>query len=118
MPTLRVGAMTRSFESIATVSASTKRATMVGGKISSTTTIESSLLIVPLMPLDPETQRTQMIENPLGIWITFVEGSYDILNGDILVIGSDEYNIRSVAPWEIDEETTYQLILEKPKVSA
>ena len=93
-------------------------AIMVGGKISSTTTIESSLLIVPLMPLDPETQRTQMIENPLGIWITFVEGSYDILNGDILVIGSDEYNIRSVATWEIDEETTYQLILEKPKVSA
>jgi len=109
--------MTRSFESIATISASTKRATMSGGKISSTSTIESSLLIVPLMPLDPETQRAQMIENPIGIWITFFEGSYDVKNGDILVIGSDEYNVRSVAPWEFDEETTYQLIIEKSRVS-
>lgn len=82
---------------IASVTAATKRAVLTGQKRAAATTFLTSLKITPLDPVDPEVRVTLNLNTPHELLQTTINGSPDILEGDILVVGSKEYPIRSVA---------------------
>lgn len=92
-----------SFERLSTVSASTKRASVSSGKRGTPTTNLSGLSITPLDAADPavrgELQERLGLETPFALLQTFVNGSPDIREGDVLVVGSSEYPIRAVTDW-------------------
>ena len=88
-----------SFSSRATVSASTKRIPLVSGKQGTAATQESSISCWPLAPVDGDTVVRQNLRTAFEWMQTFVEGDYDIQNGDLLVIGSTEYPIGRCEKW-------------------
>ena len=97
-----------SFAFLATVTANTKRASLTGGYAP----YLYDLKCMPLAPLDAETRKRLDLNTPHMVFETFVEGSYDIRKGDILVIDSVEYPIRSAAPWPMFSETRFHLVVE------
>ena len=88
--------MSRSFDLTASVSASTKRASLSSGKRGTPTTNLSGLSATPLDPVSAELQERLGLESPMELLQTFVSGALDIVEGDILVVGSTEYPIRAV----------------------
>ena len=115
-----------SFSRMATVTASTKR----GGGIAGTgleVAYTENLASLKCLPLDPVTPGTTASLAAVGqgreglafreILQTTVEGGLDIIEGDILVVGSDEYPIRAVAEWTWPPDATdyMTLILEDRK---
>ncbi len=89
-----------SFERLASVAASTKRSGgIVGGKEVGYVAHIESLACLPLDPVSPE--LAQGIEGLAWreLLQTMVDGGLDVREGDILVVGEDEYPIRAVADW-------------------
>lgn len=84
---------------IASVSASTKRAVVSGQKRAAATTHLTGLSITPLQPVDPELRATLDLNTPHELLKTTINDAPDIVPGDVLVVGSAEYPIRSVAEW-------------------
>jgi hypothetical protein len=85
---------------LATVTASTKRRPAIsGGLIGVPVTSISSLKCTPLQPISPDVAKRQALNTPHEVAQTFVIGSPDIKEGDILVIGSREYPIKAVENW-------------------
>lgn len=85
---------------LATVSASTKRSpALSGGKRGAATSNLTGLSCTPLDPVDPELRQRLQLETPYELLQTYLVGSLDIIEGDLLVVGSAEYPIRSVATW-------------------
>jgi len=106
------------FGLLATVTASTKRAPAIsGGKRGPAATNLASLSCMPLDPIDPEIRQTLVLNTPNEILQTFVEGGLDIKEGDILVVGSNEYPIRAVGDWTwpMDATAMRYLVLEDLK---
>ena len=88
------------FARMATVTASTKRPpAMVSGIRGAAETNLSSLACLPLDPVDAELRGRMAIETPHEVLQTFVQGGLDIVEGDVLVVGSREYPIRAVEEW-------------------
>jgi len=85
---------------MAVVSASTKRGGGVTGGLENAYSEEiASLECLPLDPVDPNVSLG--IEG-LGwheLLQTAVDAGLDIVEGDLLVVGSTEYPIRAVADW-------------------
>jgi hypothetical protein len=86
------------------VTASTKRAPAIaGGKRGTAVTQVASLRCTPLDPVDSalssELRQRLALNTPHLLLQTFVEANLDIERGDILVVGSEEYPIRSCAEW-------------------
>jgi len=92
--------MTSSFTRLATVSCSTKRAVQSGKQRSEATTYLTGLKCTPLDPLDPQVRATMELKTPADTLETMIEGAPDIQPGDILVVGSKEYPIDSVAKYD------------------
>jgi hypothetical protein len=92
-----------SFSKLATVTASTKRASVSGGKRGAPSMNLTGLSITPLDPADPATraelQHRLGLGTPMELLQTFVAGALDIQEGDVLVVGSNEYPIRAVGDW-------------------
>jgi len=110
--------MSNAFTRLATISASTKRPPAVSsGKRGTPATQISSLSCTPLDPVDPELAQRMALDTPHELLQTFVEGTADIDEGDILVVGSDEYPIRSVADWTWQSTTYRHLVIEELKDS-
>jgi len=106
------------FGLLATVTASTKRApTISGGKRGAAVTNLEGLSCTPLDPINPEIRQTLVLNTPNEILQCFVEGGLDIVEGDILVVGSAEYPIRAVGDWTwpMDATATRYLVLEDLK---
>lgn len=86
-----------------TVTASTKRAEDLGsGRSGAPVANLASLLITPLWPLGPETVRELAINSPREFKECYHVPSGalpDVLEGDVLVIGSTEYPIYHVGEW-------------------
>jgi hypothetical protein len=82
---------------IASLSVSTKRAVVTGQKRAAATTYLTGLKATPLDPVDPEVRATLDLQTPHEVLQTTINGAPDIREGDILVVGSIEYPIRSVA---------------------
>jgi hypothetical protein len=107
-----------SFTHMAVVTASTKRAPAVsGGKRGTPATNVSSLTCTPLDPVDSEVRQRLMLDSPNTILATFVQGSIDIVVGDILVVGSTEYPIKAVEDfyWPPDQTTYRYVVVERLK---
>lgn len=102
-----------SFSKLATVTASTKR----GGGIDADGLEEAyaeeiaTLKCLPLDPVMPELGQGVEGLSFREILQTSVEGGLDIVEGDILVVDSDEYPIRAVAEWTWPpDETDYMTL--------
>ena len=104
-----------SFADVATVTASTKRAVMTSGIQAEPTENLTSLKCTPLDPVDAELRHSLELETPHELLQTFVDGALDILEGDVLVVGSNEYPIRSCAGWTWDGSEYLHLVLEDLK---
>jgi hypothetical protein len=104
-----------SFARLATVTASTKRATMTSGKRGAPTTNVATLACTPLDPVDPEIRQRLVLDTPGELLQTFVDNAVDIVQGDTLVVGSKEYPIKAVADWTWRATTYRWLIVEDLK---
>ena len=82
---------------VTTVTVSTKRAVVTDLKRAAATTYLTGLYAAPLDPVDPGLKATLELNTPHELLQTTINGSPDILAGDILVVGSSEYPILSVA---------------------
>jgi hypothetical protein len=103
---------------MATVTASTKRPPpLSGGVRGAPTTSISSLRCLPLDPIDAELRQRLGIDTPHELRQTCVQGGLDILEGDVLVVGSAQYPIRAVEQWwwPWDGEDTLRLVVEELK---
>lgn len=110
----------RSMARFLTVTASTKRAPAIaGGKRGVAATWITTLLCTPLDPLDSalssELRQRLALNTPHQLLQTFVEADLDIERGDVLVVGSAEYPIRSCAEWEWRGTTYRHLVIEDLK---
>lgn len=104
--------MSASFQKLATVTCGTKRATVgATGKRGTPTTNLSGLKCLPLDPLDPEIRIRLELDTPHELLQTMIEGGPDIKEGDVLTVGSSEYDIRSVADWTWRPSATDTLLL-------
>lgn len=97
---------------MATVAASTKRPpAKSSGKRGDPPTNLSALSCTPLDPVDAELRARIGLRGAMELLQTFVEGGLDIQEGDILVVGSTEYPIRSVGEWNWPADGTDYLHL-------
>jgi hypothetical protein len=105
--------MTTAFAKLATVTASTKRnPASVAGKVGQAVTYLVGLQILPIMPTDEETRLMYKIQSPRVTYVTYVEQSIDIKNGDILVVGAASYKIVGVGKWDAAVAPFRSIILE------
>lgn len=111
--------MSNSFNRMATVTASTKRATLSSGKRGAPATYLASLACTPLDPADPsmraEIQQRFKLQTPVELLQTFVDGSLDIKEGDVLVVSTVEYPVRSAAEWMFRGSRYLHLMVEELK---
>ena len=109
--------MTTSFAKMATEHFTTKRRpSPAGGKIGVPTTYLAEFHGLPLMPVTPELVLQYSLKSPRESYMTFVEGTVDILEGDVLVKSTTEYVVRAVGPWPTDR-AYLQVIVEAVKGS-
>lgn len=97
--------MSASFRRRARVAASTLRDVVGGdGKSSGPAEYLSGLLVTPIVPVEGNVQRRVIEERALNnqseILQTFVAGSPDIVAGDVLVVGSQQYPVHLVGQWD------------------
>ena len=105
-----------SFARLATTTASTKRSGgIVNGLEVGYTTNIASLKCLPLDPVDPELVQGEWGLAFYEVLQTTVEGSLDIVEGDVLVVATVEYPIRAVGDWDWHGVVFRRLILEKKK---
>lgn len=108
--------MSRSFQRMATVDCSTKRQPdrdASGGKGPPATYLVG-LKCTPLDPVDAQTHAAMQLGTAFKLLQTFLEGTPDIKDGDVLVVGSVEYPIKSAMQWNNPDYV--HLIVEKLKI--
>lgn len=99
-----------------TVTASTKRAPAVSAsKRGTPAAYLTSVRCTPLDPVDPELRQRLALNTPHELLQTFVEEGNDIVQGDILVVGSNEYPVRSCGEWVWRGATFLALVVEDLK---
>jgi hypothetical protein len=104
-----------SFARMCTVTASTKRLPAIsGGKRGAAVTQVASLKCTPLDPIDPALRQRLGTDAPMEALQTFC-GAVDVKEGDILVVGSREYPVKSAAEWTWQGTSFVHLILEDLK---
>ena len=106
------------FDRLVTTACSTKRAVIASGLRGTPTTNLSGLYCTPLDPLsDGNLLEREGLETPLELLQCFISGTPDIVEGDVLVVGSAEYAIRAVADWAagVSAPAYKQLTLEELK---
>lgn len=105
---------TPSFQKMATASASTKRNPEIsGGKIAGPVTNLTGLAIVPLAPLTGEFIEKYKIESPRRGYVTYLEGTPDILVGqDLLTVDSVDYEILGAGKFALGSLIYYELVVE------
>ena len=98
-----------------TVTASTKRApTITSGKRGAPADHVTTLTCTPLDPVDAELRQRLALDTPHELLQAFTQET-DIREGDLLVVGSTEYPIKSCAEWVWRGTTFQHLILEDLK---
>lgn len=97
-----------------TVTASTKRnpAAVAGKVTSAVTNLASVTLVYAPYPADPDTVERYKLKSPRKTYVTDIMDDVDILEGDILVYGSDEYKVVVMLKWTDPVEHT-KLLVEK-----
>lgn len=102
-----------SFSRLASVTASTKRGGGIGvdGLETAYTENIATLKCLPLDPVDPEIAQGIDGLSFREILQTACEGGLDIIEGDLLVVGADEYPIRAVEDWTWPPSSNDYLLL-------
>lgn len=96
-----------------TVTASTKRTPiMVSGVRGVPVLLLEDIRCTPLDPIDPEVRQSLMLESPHELLQTFIDGSLDVREGDILVVDNREYPIRACGDWTWRGSKFFQLFIE------
>ena len=112
----------KTFTLMASTTASTKRRAVADGNelFQAPAASISSLSCTPIDALDPEIAiHAGLTGVPFTAFQTFVQSGLDIVAGDVLVVGSQEYYIRSIEPyeWTPDSNAVYmRLVLEKAEI--
>lgn len=89
-----------SFAKLATVTASTKRPpAIVSGKRGAPAVSVASLVCTPLDPVDAELRQRLALDTPHELLQCFIDNGVDVVEGDLLVVGSTEYPVRAVGDW-------------------
>lgn len=106
-----------SFTKLATVTASTKRSPATGGdgKRGLPATNIASLSCTPLDPVSAEVQQRLRLDTPHELLESYMDADLDVLEGDILVVGSREYPIRAVAEWSWRGSEYLHVVVEELK---
>lgn len=103
-----------------TVVASTKRATIAGGKRQNPTSNLTGLFCTNLYPADVGRAGALvaegLIQSVVNVFETILLGNHDIVPGDLLIIGSDEYVIRGAARWQFPRGGGYHMQLTVEKI--
>lgn len=108
--------MTGAFDTMATVTCSTKRLPAYSGsKRGDPVANLTGLKCTPLDPLDAELRNLPVLTSPYEALQTFIRRDPDIQEGDRLVVGSAEYTIRAVEDWTWGNDVFLRLILEELK---
>lgn len=97
-----------SFAYLATIQASTKRASLTTGFAA----YLYDLPCLPLAPLDAQTQQRIDLKTPHVTFQTYFQGQPDIRKGDLLVINEVEYPVKYVAPWPFGNDTRLHVVIE------
>lgn len=103
----------------ATLTASTTRASMASGKRGAAAVNLTGLSCTPLQPVQPEVVLRFRLNTPNTVFVSYVIGHHDIRSGDGLIVGGQEYTVRSVAPWHSPNGTTpdhTELIVEEVRL--
>ena len=108
------------FQLMASKTATVKRppAMSAGKRGAPVLVADLELKVLPLMPVDPQVRLSIPLDTPNKLYHTFTEGSdpIDLEEGDILVIDSVEYDIKSISEWPYDEWVYYEVIVEAPEL--
>ena len=110
----------KTFTLMATVTASTKRPPAISGSKRGTPVANiTSLVCFPLDPVDSEVRARMGTQGPMELLQTFTQGGLDIQEGDLLVVSSTEYIIRSVGnwTWPLDSADYLHLVIEEIKTT-
>jgi len=101
-----------------TVTASTKRRPAgSSGKFGAATTAVASVQVAPLAPVDADLQQRLALETPHELLQTVCAGSVDVREGDVLVIGAEEYPIRACEDWgPLRGRSFKRLVVEELKI--
>lgn len=111
--------MSKSFQYLATVSASTKRIESVtDGKRGEISEHLTGLKVLPLDPFTADIQIRPELNTPHRLLQTEIEDGPDIKEGDLLVVDSVEYPIKVVEKWfwHPSETDTLLLVLEDLRI--
>jgi hypothetical protein len=92
-----------SFRLMATATYATKRNATTSGVTTKAASKLTGVKGTPLMPVTPEIIERYQIQSPRQTFVVYVEGTLDILNGDILVFESVDYPVRGIGPWPTDK---------------
>lgn len=111
-----------SFTRMATVTASTKRSpALTSGQRGEPVAQINNLACTPLDPAEDQRARDlafrlrQVLDSPIMLLQTFVDVSLDIVEGDVLVVLTEEYPVRGVDRWEWRGGRYLRLLLEVSK---
>jgi hypothetical protein len=98
-----------SFSHFTTAGCSRKRKAMAG-----TITTLSGLLCTPKAPVDMVTVQSLGLHAPHVVYEVHLQGNPDIKKGDVLTIGSVDYQIHDVSPWTWmpTNDTRLKLVIE------
>lgn len=88
-----------SLQTLATLDAAVKRATMSAGKRAAPAAHLSGLSVVPLQPASPDLVLRLQLNTPHQVYVTYAVGHHDIRAGDVLTVGGVDYPIRGAAKW-------------------
>lgn len=114
-----------SFQRLAIVSASTKRLPAIGSDGKRGVAVAVSIAQLHCTPLDPADNQQardlsfrlrQELDSPIVLLQTFTDAdalTVDIVEGDVLVIGTKEYPIRNVGRWAWRGREFLKLLVEE-----
>lgn len=104
-----------SLTTMATATASTKRALVVSGKRGLPTAYLNNIACTPLTPAATDLMQRLKLETLAQVYSTIIPGSYDIVAGDVLTLASQDYDVRDVSPWTmpVSNEQFMALVVEK-----
>ena len=80
-----------------------------------TATPAADLLCTPPAPVDMATRESMGLKAPHVVYEVHLEGDPDIKKGDVLVIGTTEYQIHDISPWYMpppDDVRLLKLVIE------
>jgi len=92
--------MTQAFTRLATSTATTARnPAMSGGKVGQPSTYITALDVLPVMPVSPEILERYKLQSARETFVTYTEGSPDVLEGDTLTVDGKTYRVKGVGEW-------------------